>query len=545
MAPRHSELIAVRVNESAAAGVSCMVRLTRQIGVEPPSSGKPVEQVALGATDRTRSPSDPLVAQSLVDLADDFVDMISLTAQRMNALRRLSTELNRDSVPRWAGREVLPSIVSMLASDATTTSELRALIEATTRNGSLDRLVLARRRQAEILRTRQAVSASFFAATDWHSPSIAHSVHSTAGRHDGRVTAHLDDYKRDRHPSQAAWERAWLEEMVDNPAQHPLGALMTASGMAAFTTVMNWVQQQVADHPVLMGSSIYHECRDLLTTSGLGCIAVPETDKRAWEEALDSGPGVVFIDTMCNAAGLAVPDVVWLIEVLHGRRRPVTLVLDNTARSVSCQPWRHLPAGSNVRMIVFESLTKYPQLGIDRAAGGVIVAREQDVTEMDSLREHLGTNIADVVAHQHPWPNRRILERRLSRIGRNAALIAGTVNRRIAGRFPVRVLYPGLSTRSRVSDSGFHGGFLTIESHTPGDIALYRRLIEKMLDVASGRGVPICEGTSFGFDTTRVYLIAPTPKHADSFLRISAGAEHLLGAHAVTSVVTDSVECMR
>jgi cystathionine beta-lyase/cystathionine gamma-synthase len=472
--------------------------------------------------------------------------MIFLTGQRMTALRRLSTELDRDTVPQWAGREVLASIGSMLASDAATTSELRALIEATTRDGSLERLALARRRQAEILRTRQAVSASFFAATDWHSPSITHSVHSTAGRHDGRVTAHHDDYKRDRHPGQAAWEQAWLEEMVDNPAQHPLGALMTASGMAAFTTILNWVQNQLADHPVLMGSRIYHECRDLLTTSGLGCTAVPETDRRAWEDALDSGPGVVFIDTMCNAAGLSVPDIVWLIKVLHGRRRPITLILDNTARSVSCQPWRHLPAGSQVRMIVFESLTKYPQLGMDRAAGGVIVAGDQDVTEMDTLREHLGTNIADVVVHQHPWPNRRILERRLSRIGRNAALIAGMVNRRIAAPgFPVRVLYPGLSTRSRIWDSSFDGGFLAIESRPPGDIALYRRLIEKTLDVASGRGVPICEGTSFGLDTTRVYLAAPNPTQGDPFLRISAGTEHLLGAHAVAGVVADSVECMR
>ncbi|MGH8946963.1 MAG: PLP-dependent transferase [Acidimicrobiia bacterium] len=522
--------------------------LWQRVGAAVPSGDKGVERVATATIEGIRSPSDPLVAQSLVELAGDFEDLISLTRQRIAALRRLRTELNRDTVSEWAGREVLAGIDSMVASDVATTSELRALIEETTREGSLAGLVLARRRQAEMLRTRQGMAASFFAATDWHSPSIGHSVHSNAGRHDGRITAHHDDYKRDRHPDQAAWERAWLAETVDNPRQHPLRALMTASGMAAFTTIRALIEQQKGEHPVVIGSGIYHECRQLLTMSGLGnrIIAVPETDKKAWKEALDRGPGVVFLDTMCNAAGLAVPDVVWLIRALHGNGRSMTLVLDNTARSVSFQPWRYLPNRSTVRMIVFESLTKYAQLGMDRAAGGVIVAREQDAEKMDSLREHLGTNVADVVAHQHPWPNRRLLQRRLSRIGRNAALIAGVVSRRIAGsEFPIRVIYPGLSTPSRVWDSSFRGGYMSIESRTPDDIPLYRRLIETVLSIAAERGVPICEGTSFGFDTTRVYLTAATTIQGSPFLRIAAGGEHLVGAHAVANVLADSVERLR
>lgn len=409
------------------------------------------------------------------------------------------------------------------------------------------KLTTDRRRMAEAVRTLQTCAAAVLVAADWHSPSIAHSVHSTAGRYAGRVVAHQDDYNRDRNPDQAKWEKRWLEEMVDNPHSHPLRALMTGSGMAAVTTIVSYLTRHVSAGPILVGTSLYHEARQLLRESELGSrvVPVPEGDRGAWRDGVAQGPSAVFVDSLGNASGIPVVDVEWMIQLLDRVRRPVFLVLDNTARSVSLQPWARLAAGSFLRLVVFESLTKYAQLGFDRAAGGVIVASTYECEGLDEAREHLGTNIADVVVHQHPSPNRGVLDRRLHRIGRNAQIIADELDRRIADqRLPARIAYPGLRSHpgsKMMAASGFRGGCMSMEPIDPeGCISWSSRFIELALRVAAERGVPLCEGTSFGFDTTRIYLTAATWRHGRPFLRIAAGAEHRAGIDAVAAVLADA-----
>jgi hypothetical protein len=166
---------------------------------------------------------------------------------------------------------------------------------------------------------------------------------------------------------------------------------------------------------------------------------------------------------------------------------------------------------------------------------------------LDVLREHLGTNIGDVSVHQHPRPDRSLLERRLRRIGRNAQVVAVTLNDRIVGGgFPVVISYPGLPQHpnfASLSDSQFKGGYVSIEPQAK-DIgtAMLPRLIKAILYIAAEREVPICEGTSFGFDTTRVYLAAATSTYGSPFLRIAAGTEHRAGIAEVASVLCDALE---
>lgn len=491
---------------------------------------------------------------ALQDLCDDFADLAKLTADRMAVLRGLRDELSRPgcSVPPWVWKEVSAGIRWLVKQYSVTAAELAEFArcsEGVLSRGLLADLTAARRYVAEVLRTRQPLTAALLVAADWHSPSVAHSVHSTAGRYDGRVIAHHDDYKRDRHPDEAAWERRWVDEMVDNPHGHQLRALMTASGMAAFTTVLNHVAEQVGSRPVLMGAATYHECRELLHGSTLGdqIVAIPEGDFEAWRSAIVQAPGAVFFDSLCNAAGLPVADVESLIGLLHQRGERIFLVVDNTARSVTLQPWARLTVPTRLRLIVFESLTKYAQLGLDCTAGGLIVTDVDDADRLDALRELLGTNITDVSVHQLPRPDRSLLERRLRRMGRNAQVVADTLNdRMVHGGFPVALSYPGLPEHpnfASLSDSQFRGGYVSIEP-LAADIgaAMFPRLIKSILYIAAERDVPICEGTSFGFDTTRVYLIAATSRYGSPFLRIAAGTEHRAGIADVASVLCDALE---
>lgn len=493
-------------------------------------------------------------AWALRDLSDDFVDLAKFTTDRMTALQELRDQLRRPgcSVPPWVCEEVLAAIrwqIERYSSTATELAELARCAESVHSAASLVALTKARRRVAEVLRARQPLTAGQLVAVDWHSPSIAHSVHSTAGRYAGQVVLHHDDYKRDRHPDEAAWENRWLDEMVDNPHRHSLRALMAASGMAAFTTVLNHVARQVSGRPVLMGAATYHECRELLHRSSIGeqIVAIPEGDLEAWRAAIARNPAAVFVDSLCNAAGLPVADIESLIGLLHQQGEPVFLVVDNTARSVTLQPWTLLTGATRLRMIVFESLTKYPQLGLDRTAGGLIVAAADEADRLDVLREHLGTNIADASVHQHPRPDRSLLERRLHRIGRNAQVLAASLKDRMAfGRIPVVLSYPGLPEHpnfSSLSESEFKGGYISIEPRA-SDIgaAMLTRLVKAILYIAAEREVPICEGTSFGFDTTRVYLTAATARYGTPFLRIAAGTEHRAAIADVASVVCDALD---
>lgn len=503
-----------------------------------------------------------MTQMTLEDLADDFSDLRRVIAHRAAALQHLEAEVTRplSGVPPWVRREICDGVRHLVALDrqtdidsargrAAAVSEARAAAVAAATQTVIVELTETRRRIADATRTRQAIAAALLVAGDWHSPSIAHSVHSTAGRYEGKVVAHHDDYKRNRHPEAAAWESRWLEQMVDNPHDHRLRALVTASGMAAFSTVLAHVVEEAFDGPVLMGSSTYHESRDLLGKSGIGdsLIAIPEGDEGAWLSGIELAPSAVFVDSLCNSADLAVTDVRSLIQHLDESGRSVLLVVDNTARSATAQPFAWLPTATRVRMVVLESLTKYPQLGLDRVSGGVIVATGEDAEQLDAVREHLGTNIADIVLAQHPQPDRQLLSRRLHRIGRNAGVIAAKLEDRNRNRrLPARVAYPGLTSHpgfALLADSGFRGGLVSIElNETTTGAAEVSRLIKTALQLAAERGVPICEGTSFGFDTTRVNSISPDQRHGRTFLRIAAGTEHRQGIDGVATTLADALE---
>ena len=131
----------------------------------------------------------------------------------------------------------------------------------------------------------------------------------------------------------------------------------------------------------------------------------------------------------------------------------------------------------------------------------------------------------------------------------NAQILADTLNHRMAlGGLPVALSYPGLSEHpdfSSLSDSRFKGGYMSIEPlATDIGEAMLPRLIKAILYIAAEREVPICEGTSFGFDTTRVYLTAPTSRCGSPFLRIAAGTEHRAGIAGVASVLCSALETM-
>ncbi len=393
---------------------------------------------------------------------------------------------------------------------------------------------------ADLLRIERALTAGLVGAADWQSPSFLHSTMPAAGRQSGRIRAHWNDYKRDRHIDGEQFERSWVAAMVDGPAD--LRALLTTCGMAALTTVLSFLTMEGKLHgPVLVGAGVYHETRLLLERALPGRVwVVDERDTEALLQAIaELGPSAVFMDALSNTRWMPVVELSPLIECLRGTE--TYLIVDNTGLSVFSQPFAQ--ADGSVRLIVFESLLKYAQLGLDRANAGVIIARPEVAETLSEYREHLGTNVADVAVHALPSPDRGVLERRLRRLERNALVLANRLCERTDRA--VNIVYPGLASHPctrAASGLAFSGGCVSIvfDGHDP-DLRREHALVEGAVAEAAARGAALLGGSSFGFDTSRIYLTAARAECGEPFVRVAAGTEHSLAVETLADALAVAV----
>jgi cystathionine beta-lyase/cystathionine gamma-synthase len=482
---------------------------------------------------------------ALADLEADLGELSFLCAAAEERLAGLEAAMTyacpytatRDLVGRAAASSrrryrALGGRVRVLRHEARYAPRSRALV---------DRVTAERASLADRLRVEQALLAGLVAAPDWQSPSFLHSIAPAAGRQTGRIRAHWDDYKRDRHLDAEDYERRYADEMVDGPAGPR--ALLTACGMAAFTTILAWlVGERKLPDPVLAGRGLYHESRLLLERMLPGRVSlVDESDTAAVLRAItDSRPSAVFLDSLSNTRLMPVPDLAAVIEALRGT--DTYLVLDNTCLSVGWKPFAL--ARESVRLVLFESLLKYGQLGLDRAGAGVIVTRPGDAESLDAYREHLGTNIPDTSVHALPPPDRGVLERRLARLGRNALHLAAGLSERAPP--DVRIVYPGLGAHrlpGAAAGLPFRGGCLSVLLEDPEPcLGCQSRLVGEAVSVAASRGIKLLAGSSFGFDTTRIYLAAARAESGTPFVRIAAGTGHRLELDALTDVLATAIE---
>ncbi len=292
--------------------------------------------------------------------------------------------------------------------------------------------------------------------------------------------------------------------------------------MAAMTTVVALVERTTGDGPIVVDRSTYHETRHLLATGALAH-RVHEVDADELVAAIVAlGAAAVVVDAVANSAGVRVADLDGISHALDrvtGAPSPL-LVVDASVCSTGARPVRRLlgrPSASH-RTVVVESLTKHAQLGLDRVAGGVIVAEGDDATVLDALREHLGTNIADLTCLQLLAPDRALLDARLCRIDRNTELVADRLAS--VGVPVVHPSRPDHPDHDRWLVEPIPCGLLALP-HETGPPDLLDRWRERALD----RRVALDHGAGFGFDTTRVYRTSATVPQASCFVRIAPGTE--------------------
>ncbi len=475
-------------------------------------------------------------SQSYADLMDDFAELVSIVKDSLGRLGQLRRAAERHARPGTT--VVLGGVIDNLVGEyGKIDNDLRALQKAKI-DVSPERLISEKKRISDIVRSLQGVMGSMLASTDWQSPSFAAAEYSQAGTQTGKIRGTVNDYKRDHHADANNYERRWRREYIDAGFRWPPQVFVTASGMAAFSTVLTTLAtEDKINGPILAGKACYFENKLLLEKIFPGAVVyVDEMNTKSVVEAIkELQPAAIFLDTIGNTEDVAAPDMRSLVpSIIETITRPTMLVLDATGTATSYQPLQDFPRGPcKLGLIVIESLLKYHQFGMDRVSAGLIWRTGLTPLGLFGNRMHLGTGLVDASVLSLPQPNRRLLDKRLRRMNRNANYLATKLEEHSKGgqrTSLASVVYPGLASHPAyewMSKRDFQGSFLVLKLKPQYCFtAYYKKFLQLAINEARAVGVDLTAGSSFGFDVTRVYLTALyAGKHATPFLRVSVGTE--------------------
>lgn len=476
---------------------------------------------------------EAILKESFDDIRQDFTELLYIIASDQEYLSKFVSSLKKNK------KHILPASLEWIEKMSTSCKkELNQYHEellllrkkAQGKNHSLpllSQLIQAKKGYFDLLRTQQNVFASLITATDWQSPSYAHSLHSRAGVQTGKIIGTINDYKRDQHLNEKEFENAYLSEYIDSRFKFLIKVYATGSGMAAFTTILNFLMMEgKIKGKILVGKSSYFEYKELIIRSFPDCtIVIDESQTENIIETIQKEkPDAIFLDSLCNSTSLALPNLQKIITYLtHQYQKEIYVVIDNSCLSVFYQLMKAVVGKrGKVTLLCFESLNKYVQFGLDRTTGGMITAYGKDVGKLYEYRDHSGTNISDSSVYMIPRPNRDLLEKRLLRHQRNTFFLASFLDGYI------KIVYPGLPSHPSFSwakNLPFQGSFFAI-SFKKKSIPLYKKFIGTILKMARKKDIDIVAGTSFGLCTTRVYITSLRADFNEPFVRVSVGTEN-------------------
>lgn len=505
-------------------------------------------------TDKTH-----IITQSSRDILEDYALLEYLTSDLVCKLKKNKKrliKLKNSNHPSCIDStiEILQhlTIRSTMLQTAIITHKQKWLQKAKTEK-TIETCVREQAALFETIRSLTHALGATITASDWQSPSYDASGYQQAGRQTGRIHATKNDYKRDQHEDAFTYEQAFCKEYIDSPLKYQMHVHATHSGMAAFTTILGFLigQKHIRDS-VLVGTNVYFEVKQLLQSLLKEKYhEVDETNLHAVQEAIQKWqPDTIFLDTIGNTPTMAVPDIKNILKTIQKTsQKEVYVVIDNTTTSIFVQPFSSFfPKISRIHTIVFESLNKFHQFGMDGVFGGIIYSRGGDSVYLFDYRRNMGTNISDMAVMSLPTPNRKLLKIRMKRIERNALYLSDTLSEMCRSKnTPVdSVIYPGLKTHPNHKNiSGFAGPFLTFAFKTNRQsIQFLHKTATRFLTQAKKEKIPLVAGTSFGLQTTRIYQTATNTKMTTPFLRISPGSENLLAILRLSGMLTTSVTTM-
>lgn len=464
-------------------------------------------------------------AQAEADLQQDREHLLSVTQAFLMQVRSATQQLAETR------RSYYASVYDALHDEGVSVVGQLEQLERTLCSGKFSSI--EKKEYGALLRVLSARVAAFLAGPNWQSPSFWHTNMSQAGMESEVVSASNNDYKRDMHVYEKKYGAAFVREYVDHSLRLAPFAFPTSSGMSAMATVLAHLGSSAPQSTVLAGRSSYFQNKWQLEHFFPG--RVQYVDEFATDDIVhmctELQPSIVLLDSLCGAVTLPMPNLPDLLPKLaRVLTSSSTLVIDNTVLSTMYQPLNDLPLRLfGMKLVVVESLLKYHQCGLDRVAGGIIWAPAGSEDGLFAARMHLGTVMPDASVHALPPPNRALLDARLLRIGRNARLLAQRLHEHTSKQ-GIEVIHPSLPHYAGYGwtrDAKFQGPFVTLQfPKKMQHVARYDAFVRTVQKAANDAGVDIVGGTSFGFDTTRLYVTARYATNiTEPFVRVAVGTE--------------------
>lgn len=493
--------------------------------------------------------------QTKDDITEDFENLLTLFLSSQDALEVYTKKLGNKKSHIPSLQIINKQILTQKKAYIQSISSLKKLQSILQKPLSLSQKNVLEQQYTQLFdsyRTLQSMLSGIIAASAYQSPTFAHSTNSLAGIETGEIIPHYDDYKRDEHTDGKTYANAFKTAYLKGVLKFRTTTYLTNSGMAALTTIINYlVMEKKISGPILLGASSYFQNKELIEKTFPKVTKIHEHDtEKIKKYIITMQPQALFFDSLCNSFDIALPNLPEIISMLKKySKQDVYLIIDNTCLASSFQPLQYLSMlSSTVHIIVFESLNKYYQFGTDRVMGGVIYTTGYYTDGLFSIRQHSGTIISDTSAHALPIPNKTILMSRLTRHQRNTTLVTVALQKAIEENpaLPITaVVSPLLSTHPSsawTKDYRFLGSFFTFTWQQKYDhVKTYTTFIKLVLREAKKRNLPIVEGTSFGMNTTRIYLTAPNTTFGKPFVRISVGTEPSATIQILITVLLDAL----
>lgn len=503
---------------------------------------------------------DEMLIHSFRDLRDDFDNLSYIANSALTLLKQFTKDINSSQ------KHIYPDTLIRIK---TMTHNLRQLyegyaselsrckkqsIDSPVTLGFLQKLSHAKSTYFDLLRSQAGILGSLMTSTDWQSPSFLHSLISQAGRQTGKILGTINDYKRDTHLDALWFENRYKKEYIDAPYKFGIHVYITNSGQSAFATILNFLHMEgKVRERVVIGKSVYFQNKQLIRRYfDKRIVEVDEFQTDTIIQTIrNKQPSVIYFDSLCNAKSLPLPYLEYIIAYLVKHTVQDTyLLIDNTCLSIGFQPFKLIIGKTRkVHLILFESLMKYCQFGLDRVTSGIIAAYGKDTGKLAEYRKHTGTIITDSSIYALPTPDRKFLEKRLSRFQRNASHLASFLHEHVRTKRTCiieKIMYPGLDHHPSFRWSSrlqFQGSFFTIEFRKGHEgIRRYKLFMNSVIDTARKSHVDIVAGTSFGFNTTRIYLTALHTKYGEPFMRVSVGTENAYQMDQLKKVFVKAID---
>ena len=497
-----------------------------------------------------------LLKESIQDLTDDFDELTYLYKSAIKNLGQFQNTLKakKKHILNESYETLYPKAEEYCSLYQDQIDEIKILnnrLDAVTDLQELAFFAEQKTLQTRFLREHIGLSSSLIVSTDWQSPSFMHSLHSEAGRQSGEIIGTINDYKRDRHLDENSYKSIFIKQYVQGLRKALIYPYMVSSGMAAFATILAYLLlEKKTSRPILLGKNSWFENKELIKKSWDDCIEVSEEDTPSIIQVIkDKRPEIVFFDSLCNASSITMPDLEEIIHTAAKYAKDETfIVIDNSCLATFLQPLQFLPKISKVRLIVFESLNKYHQYGLDRVTGGIIWSLGGDTWKLFTYRARLGTNIPDSYVYALPTPHQGLLKKRMLRHNRNALYLAQSLQDYVETHDTKieSINYPGLPNHPSykwAKKYEFTGSFFSLSFKKKyREVDTYNRFVKLSIDRARKNDIQLVSGTSFGLNTTRIYLTALRASiYGDPFIRISAGTEHRMDVERLKEVFVEAI----